>query len=457
IDGGALASLSSLVDAIPSPVVEEHPRVLTHRAEVARLRGEYDEAQAMFRHAAALLHEAGDGEGQADALHSLATIARRRGDFEAAFSYLDRAVELTDESSPVRVKCGNTRGLCLVATGEWTRAEAEFRAALESAEERKDDRFARLIAHNLGLPALIRGNFGEALRWLRRMLRDDQKSPPMPQEATAHLNIARCHLYRGETEACEQHLNSALEYCQLFNLVALHGEVFETYGNLHRERGDTARASEFYERAARAYDEAGIDLTRRELMEEQAVLYQQAGDLMTAHVLLDRLVAARSAAKDEMGFYTATLTRASMALAQGDSQTARAELESALKYFRANGLYYYEAQSSMSLAACCLALGDEIAMLEHLRRALELAARFDYEYWLHKEAARRAELFAHPDASELLPADIQEQLAAMPSREVETAPLFVRNVVIDLIRWTPRSRQRNHRLKVGFTPFQVAV
>ncbi|MBA3716023.1 MAG: tetratricopeptide repeat protein [Pyrinomonadaceae bacterium] len=436
IDGGALASLSSIVDALPSPVVEEHPRVLSHRAEVMRLRGEYDEAQAMFSRAAALLHEAGDGEAEADALHSLATIARRRGDFEAAFAYLDRAVVLTDESSPVRVKCGNTRGLCLVATGEWTRAEAEFRSALQSAEERKDARFARLIAHNLGLPALIRGNFSEALRWLRRMLRDDQKLPPMPQEATAHLNIARCHLYRGETEACEQHLNSALEHCQLFNLVALRGEVFETYGNLHRERGDPARAYEFYERAARAYDEAGIDLTRRELMEEQAVLYQQAGDLIAARALLDRLITARSAAKDEMGFYTATLSRASITLAQGDSQTVRAELEPALKYFRAHGLYYYEAQSSMALAACCLALGDEGAMLEHLRRALDLAARFDYEYWLHREAARRAELFAHPDASKLLPADMHEQLAAMPSREAETAPLpaspVVRNVATDL-------------------------
>ncbi len=438
IAGGALASLSSLVDELPPPVVEAHPRVLTHRAEVARLRGEYDEAGAMFRRAAALLHEAGDGEGEAEALHSLATIARRREDFDAAFAYLDRAVELTDESSPVRVKCGNTRGLCLVATGEWTSAEAEFRAALQSAEGQRDDRFARLIAHNLGLPALIRGDFGEALRWLRRMLRDDPKVPPMPQEATAHLNIARCHLYRGEETACEQHLDGALEHCQLFNLVALRGEIFETYGNLHRERGDAARASEFYERAARAYDEAGVDLTRHELMEEQAVLRQQTGDLPAARALLDRLVEARSAAKDEMGFYTATLARAGVVLAQGDRQAARAELEPALKYFRAHGLYYYEAQSSTALAACRLALGDEREMLEHLRRALDLAARFDYEYWLHKEATRRAELFAHPEAVELLPADMREQIAATPPQEVQpgrqpAAPPGAHHVVTDLI------------------------
>ena len=95
-------------------------------------------------------------------------------------------------NSVVRTKCGNTRGLCLVAMGDWTGAEREFRSALQSAEERNDEHYSRLIAHNLGTPAGIRGDFGEALRWLRRMLRNDQKESPMPQEAVAYLNMARC-------------------------------------------------------------------------------------------------------------------------------------------------------------------------------------------------------------------------------------------------------------------------
>ena len=69
----------------------------------------------------------GDDEGEAEALHSLATIARRQGDCDAAFKYLDRAVELTKPESAVRTKCGNTRGLCFVSLGEWTAAEREFR------------------------------------------------------------------------------------------------------------------------------------------------------------------------------------------------------------------------------------------------------------------------------------------------------------------------------------------
>jgi LuxR family maltose regulon positive regulatory protein len=425
IASGALASLVTFAEALPAAILEAQPRALAHRAEVARLQGDDDAASAWFRRAVTLLREQGDREGEAEALHSLAAITRRQGDYETAFSYLDRAVELTDEKSIVRIKCGNTRGLCLVAMGEWTKAELEFRVALQAAEERNDEHYIRLIAHNLGTPAGIRGDFGEALRWLRRMLRDGDGAP-MPQEAIGHLNIARCYLYRGDLASCEQHLARALETCQLFHLMSLRGEVFEAYGNLYRERGDAAHAAEFYERAARAYDEAGIDPTRRELLEEQALLRLQMGDAAGARMLLDRLVGARTDAKDEMGRHTAVLTRSRVMLAQGEHDAAQRELQPALKYFHEHQLYYYEAQASLALAASLFATGESDAMLEPLGRALDLAARYDYEYWLQREVAHNPQLFASTDAAELLPPDVREQVPAAAAAQRLAQPLAAR-------------------------------
>lgn len=419
IAGGALASLSSLADALPPSVLEAHPRALVHRAEVARLRGEYTTAQLMFNRAATLLREQGDAEGEAEALHSLATIARRRGDFAAALARLDRAVELTDEQSAVRLKCGNTRGLCLIATGELAAAEHEFRIALQSAEEQNNERYIRLITHNLGLPALIRGDFGEALRWLRRLLQDEPRAAPLPQEATAHLNMARCYMYRGEMTAGEGHLNSALELCQAFNLSALRGEVFEAYGNLYREQDDAGRAAEFYDRAARAYTEAGVDLARCELMEEQALLQLQTGDPAAARAMLDRLMQARTAIEDERGLNTVTLARGRVLFVLDEHAAARPILERALDYFRAHGLYYYEAQAGALLAACAHAAGEHHLMLQHLRRTLDLAARYDYEYWLQREVTHHPQLFASTDAAELLPVELREQVAALNREKLD--------------------------------------
>ena len=433
IASGKLASLASLAEALPNAVLEAHPRALAHRAEVARLRGEFETAQSLFRRAAAALRTKGDEEAEAESLHSLATIARRQGDYESAFKYLDRAVELTKSDSPVRTKCGNTRGLCFASQGEFTAAEREFRVALQSAEEQNDEHHIRLITHNLGLPAMMRGDFGEALHWLRRMLRTDDREAPIPQEAWGHLNIARCHLYRGELQECERHLDLALERCQLFNLVTQLGEALEAYGNLWRERNDFARATEFYERAARSYEQAGIEFSRVELLEEQALLSLKAGDALRARGQIDRLIDLRQARNDENGLVTAVLARARVRIAQREFEETRNELLAALEHFRARGQYYYQAQACIALATCELELGNEPQMFEHLRRALDLAARYDYEYWLRQEIAHRPALFASDVAQEMLPADLRAQFPSIATAvEPISAPALASAPLVDL-------------------------
>jgi tetratricopeptide (TPR) repeat protein len=305
--------------------------------------------------------------------------------------------------------------------GQWAAAEGAFRAALQLAEERGDDQYVRFLSHNLGLPAMMRGDFSEALRWLRHVVRGEDAHAPLPQEATAYLNIARCHIYRGELDAAERHLDRAHELCRLFNLASVRGEIYETYGNLYRERGDSAHATEFYERAARAYDDAGIEITRRELLEEQALLWLQEGDHASARATIDRLVRDREASGDELGRMTAGLTLGRLLLAQGDAGAARAELERALAYFRAYSLYYYEAQASMALTTCDWLAGREREMFEHLERTLDLAARYDYDYWLRREVAADSRVFAHAEAADLLPPDVRAHLQAVPAVPRETA------------------------------------
>jgi ATP/maltotriose-dependent transcriptional regulator MalT/DNA-binding SARP family transcriptional activator len=428
ISSGALQSLASLADSLPQSAIEAFPRALAHRAEVSRLRGDYEVAHSLLRRAVSLLHERDDAEGEADALHSLATIARRQGDYELAFTHLDQAIVLTDPASGVRTKCGNTRGLCFVALGEWAAAELEFRGALQSAESRNDEHFIRLITHNLGLPAMTRGDFGEALRWLGRMLRNGREGAPMPQEAVAHLNMARCFLYRGDFPASEQHLDSALELCQLFNLMAARAETFETYGNLYRERGEIERAIEYYERAARAYDEAGTSLNKTELFEERALLNLQIGAFVTAQAQIDRLIEARPKERDERGFFTASLTRGRIMTARGEFETAREELLEALAYFHRHGLYYYEAQSCAAIALCSLHLGREPEMIERLKRTVDLAVRFDYDYWLKRQITHHPQLFSTEEALELLPPDLLEQVATASQSPVSQTTTVVSEV-----------------------------
>ena len=162
-----------------------------------------------------------------------------------------------------------------------------------------------------------------------------------------------------------RHLDKALERCQLFNLVARAARLLETYGNLYRERGEVERATEYYERAARAYDEVGISLDRTELLEERALLSLQVGDLHLRRNLIDRLISRRSDERDALPIYTASLTRARVMIAQAkDYETARDELANALQYFHDHRLYYYEAQASMAQATCESTLGKNLSARE---------------------------------------------------------------------------------------------
>lgn len=252
-------SLASTVDALPPELIERFPRALIFRGEVERLRCEYDIAQPLLQRAVQLMRDKNDGDGEAEALHSLAAIAHQRGEHAVAFEYLDRALARAGDRSLTRARAGNTRGLCFLALQQWAEADAEFRSALKLAEELQNDDLVRIIVCNLGLPPLVRGDFAQALQWWRRLLCGDNNRPPSQQETLAHLNAARCHFFLDELEDCEKHLDEANEYCRLLNLTELRGEVLEAFGHLHRKRGDHQRAADYCSRAARISRDAEID------------------------------------------------------------------------------------------------------------------------------------------------------------------------------------------------------
>lgn len=408
IAGGAGLTLDSFIEKIPLAVLDKFPRVLLHKAEIARMRGETDKSSNLLNRAVKLLAKDSDKTGEAEALHSLASLARRKGATAAAFENLEKAEKLVDEDSETFLKCANTRGLCLIAQGAWAQAEQQFRFALELAEKQSNEHFIRLITHNLALPAGFRGDFGEALRWFKRIFRDGENDKPLPQEAIGHLNVARLHLYRGEFEETEKHLERSLELCQLYNLKSLRGEIFEAYGNFYRDRNDFTHAAEFYERALKSFEEANVNLASRELDEERAKFYLLRGDAVKARNLLESLIEKRQNLNNEISLKTAQLALCRVRLAQGETADLAKEIKHLAEFFHDQNLNYDEANASLLLAETYFAEENRKEMLPSLQRALDLTARFDYEHWLRGEIRRNPRLFSDEEVIEKLPFDLRE-------------------------------------------------
>lgn len=427
IAAGAITSLGIFAEKVPIEFLERFPRSLLHKAEIARLQGETDKSSHLLHGAVKLFHEKKDAFGEAEALHSLASLARRKAKTHEALKLLEDAERLVPHNSETYLKCLNTRGLCLIVEGNWNEAEQQFRVALELAEAQSNEQYIRLIAHNLALAPGFRGDFGEALRWFNRIFREGQPDKQLPQEAIGHLNVARLHLYRGEFEKTETHLERALELCQLFNLRSLLPEIFETYANFYRERQDFAHASEFYERALFAYDVAGIDLATRELTEERAKFYLLRGDPAKARGLLESLVESRLKQNNEFALNTARLCLCRVDLAEGKTEGLPARILELLTFFHSQNHYYDEALASMLLAETFYALDMTKEMAAPMQRVLDLSARFDYEYWLKNEIRKNLGIFGHEDIMEKLPPDLCEELGAAKSAS-PAAPIIVSEI-----------------------------
>src|SRR5215203_2050832 len=114
IAAGAFTSLGLFADKVPDENLEKFPRSVLHKAEIARLQGESEKSSSPLFTAVKLLHDAGDTTGEAEALHSLASLARRRGRYADAYELLERAEALVPQTSETFLKCANTRGLCLI-------------------------------------------------------------------------------------------------------------------------------------------------------------------------------------------------------------------------------------------------------------------------------------------------------------------------------------------------------
>lgn len=432
VQSGRLETIKLTFDQLSDRSLSGRPRALIARADVALIEGDHSRALGLYARAARMARDSQDAGVEAEALRGQAYIARYGSDCELATMLATSAIEIAPRSlHALRARCYNTIGLCCFRSpGQSERAIENWQAALSEARKAGDDRFARIVLHNLGLPYSIEGDFNEALRWLSQMI--DHRNPketsggdpvPFPQEAIAHLNIARLEIVQGKLDEAETHLGFALERCQMFNLKSWMGDTLEAFGNLYRERRDYNRALEFYDEATRAYRDAGISLSDRELLDEKATLYLRMGDLVSAASEAEEDFQGRSSGTPSERA-TTLITRGRIQAACGQTVAAEATLLEAAAIVAENKLRYNESRAALSLAILYWEEGRSKEALARMSRAVELAVRYDYSYLLSLHSSAAPELFRAAIEARIAPDYLTQILRAQRAdevREVEVA------------------------------------
>lgn len=405
LESGKILLLDNFISSLPTETLSEHPNLFLQRAEVCRLQGRMEEALSLLRKAKRLFSEKRDLSGIAETLCSAASVLRKQARIEATLRTLQELDQLLLEANrehlkKVLMKAENTRGLCFISLGEWKKAQECFRKSLKLAEEIEDEKFIKMTLHNLALPFAFKGDFGEALRWFGKIF---SESDMFPQQAIGHLNIARLHIFRGELTEAESHLNKSLQICNNFNLKDLLAEVFEAFGNIHRQRGDYQKALDFYAKAKKMYLDLGLDPSSRNLIEEEARLYLLVGWHSKAKALLEKLIEQRKEKGNELSIKTAELLLCYTRAAQKDFKNLTKEVCKLATFFKQKELHYDETQALILLSRIYFAEGKKGESFESLKKALSLVEKFDYEYLLLSEVRANQEFFTDPQIRQLLP------------------------------------------------------
>ncbi len=349
--------------------------------EACRLAGDHTAAVGHFEAALAARGEAAGemaGNARAAALQGLAYSLMKIGEVaRAEQTALKALAEIENGDAALRARILNTLAIVRYRQDRAAEALALWQEALGSAREAGDEHLIVMIAHNLGLPHAVAGDFQRASECFR-ILTSPENPRLGPEEGAAYLNLARIATRRGEHGRASSLLGDAREIAQKRRLQGLLADVLEEEGSLERERGDLNAAGERYARARALMTELGRPDLLDGLAEEEAILAARRGNHGEAETLAAGVVKRRRAAGDAEGTALALLALGEVRVRAGAAPLAARALVEAAAFFSSTGRAYHECEARLWLALARHQVRDRRQAVAQGLQALEIAARHDY-------------------------------------------------------------------------------
>ncbi|HTQ10025.1 MAG TPA: tetratricopeptide repeat protein [Fimbriimonadaceae bacterium] len=305
-----------------------------------QMRGDLNEAEAMFRKALEISEKFGRPDTVASCYDHLGVVLKTRGDLGGAEELHRIALELNerlgqpDGMANAYANLGNV----LQDRGDLAGAEAAQRSAL--AINKKLNRLSAMATNysNLGITFKARGDLGQAESMYRKALAIEEELGHAEGIASDYGNLGNVLLDGGDLAGAEEMHRRALEIFERLELPLKTANQYGNLANLFKARGDLDEAEVMYRKSIEINEEIGrpegvaaghvnlahIFLTRGDLSEAEA-LCRKSLEVCDRHGL--RPGAAR--AQENLGI---VLRR------RGDSAGARASWLKALDLLEQMGL-----------------------------------------------------------------------------------------------------------------------
>jgi DNA-binding CsgD family transcriptional regulator len=472
------------------------PEDLERLATTAYLMGRDDETEASWARAHQAFLDRGDREGAARSAGWLAFGLLHRGARAPASGWLARAEHILDEAqldSVVRGYLLIPAAIQRIVQGDPAAGHATFNQAAQIAKRFGDRDLASIACHGRGRALIRIGSIAEGVALLDEAmvaLIAGDVSPMVAGDTYCSLlegcqeifdlrrayewttSLARwcatqpdlvryrgeCLLYRAEVMQLRGHWNEAAQdaqdACELLTSRSAAGAAFYRLGEIHRLRGEFAKAEAAYTRANERgrQPQPGLSLlrlaqgqvevaagsirnvlldtrpqaTRARILAAAVDILLDAGDLEQARAAATELADIAHSLDAQLLCATSAHATGAVLLAEGDIARASMSLRQACDLWRELEMPYEEAQTCLLLAAICERRADHDGRRLELENAQRLFKQLNAEPCLARIAERASTDAPHAIGS-LSARELQvlRQLAAGKTNRDIAEELFI--------------------------------
>lgn len=359
--------------------------------EASRLCGDFVAAAGHFERAlsaaAAGEDESLSGADRANTLQGLAYCLLKQGDPARAATIAESALqEAGDDDPALMARILNTLSIIRYRENRLDDALKGWQQALSRARQAEDQHLVLMIAHNLGLPHAVMGDFQRASECFQILTGAENARVGAP-EGAAYLNLARICTIRGEYARAASHLGDAREIARKCRLRSLTADTLEAEGNLLRESGELEAAGHTYAHARSLFTELGQQDVVSNLDEEMAILASRRGELEEAETLGSSVVKRARDLGDREGLASSLLALGEIRVRAGQPEAARDTLVESASLFSSMGRAYQECMANLWLSLAHIRADEPRDAEKRGSQALRIAARFDYRASVLRVAA----------------------------------------------------------------------
>ena len=226
--GAYSQAIDSYTQAVSQSATQDRPRLELKLGEVSHRTGDWDQAERHFQAGLAALDPAGASskppEGSSDQSRLYASwslTAHQRAQTERAWQLASQALDLAGQDVPALIQANNILGVLARHRGQFVQAQTYLQTSRKLADD-AGDRLSSLAAlNNLALVCGDQGRLDQAIELEQAALEIATTLGDLHRQAALLNNLADLYYRTARTEQAMQHLKQAVTiFAQIGDVVA---------------------------------------------------------------------------------------------------------------------------------------------------------------------------------------------------------------------------------------------